>query len=181
MVRRRYVVNTFIMPSSYLLTRFLAGGMYGEPDLSDSEELFRAEHREPFRYLLDSVNGDTITPEDREAYEHALSYIGLIYKGIVHSLDSPLAIGRRVIAMPVRVPPRFGTLVETHQPRALAVLAHTFATMKLAEEKFPWFKGIAERQVPKVCMAVPQSWSAMIRWPLEIIGASSSNLQPMST
>lgn len=155
--------------------------MYGEPDLSDSEELFRPEHQEPFRYLLDPVNDDTIAPEDREAYEHTLSYIGLIYKGIVHNLDSPLAIGRRVIAMPARVPSRFGTLVETHQPRALAILAHTFAAMKLAEDRFPWFKGIAERQVPKVCMAVPESWSAMIQWPLEIIRASPSNLQPTST
>lgn len=150
--------------------------MYGEPDLSDGEELFRPEHQEPFRYLLEPVHGDVILEEDRQAFEHTLSYIGLIYKGIVNNADSPLASGRRVIAMPARVPLQFSNLVETNHPRALAMLAHTFATMKLAEDRFPWFRGIAERQVPKVCMVMPESWSAMVQWPLEIIQSPKSSL-----
>ncbi|EME38924.1 hypothetical protein DOTSEDRAFT_92203 [Dothistroma septosporum NZE10] len=150
-----------------------AGGMYGEPDLLDDEELFRPIHQEPFKYLLAPVNGNEIAEEDREAYEHTVAYIGLMYKGIVHNLESPLATGRRVIAMPAKVPVRFLDLVETMQPRAIAILAHCFASMKLIEERFPWFKGIADQQVPKACMVLPETWSAMAQWPLEVIRSGS--------
>ena len=166
------VVNTPVCSSMKTDPR-TAGGMYGEPDLSDDEELFRPTHQEPFQYLLAPVNGNEIAEEDREAYEHTVAYIGLMYKGIVHNLDSPLATGRRVIAMPARVPLRFLDLVETAQPRAIAILAHCFASMKLAEERFPWFKGIADQQVPKACLALPESWSAMAQWPLEVIRSGS--------
>ncbi|PPJ59714.1 hypothetical protein CBER1_10801 [Cercospora berteroae] len=120
-----------------------AGAMYGEPDLSDDVELFRKDHQQGFEYLLFPVDGAEIKHQDKIAYERTLSYIGLMYKGVVNGTDSPLATGRRVMAMPARGPIRFGELVEANEPRAAAMLAHVFATMKLSEERFPWFEGIA--------------------------------------
>lgn len=143
--------------------------MYGEPDLSDDELLFHHDHQKGFEYLLAPVGGDSIKDEDRFAYERTLSYFGLMYKGIVQGLDAPLAIGRRVIAMPARVPIRFGDLVEANEPRAAAILAHVFATMKLGEDRFPWFQGIAQRQIPILCNSLPPGpWRELIAWPLEI-------------
>lgn len=131
---------------------------------------------EPFRYLLEPVGGDTIPEKDRIAYEHTLSYVGLFYKGIVAQTESPLAASRRVIAFPARVPDRFAQLVEANQPRAVAIIAHVFATMKLAEDRSPWFKGIAQRQVPIVCMSLPPTWREMVQWPLEVI--KENNIAP---
>ncbi|KAF2163014.1 hypothetical protein M409DRAFT_26461 [Zasmidium cellare ATCC 36951] len=153
-----------------------AGGTYGEPDLSDGDELFRPIHYEPFKYLLEPVHGDVIAEEDRIAYEHSLSYIGLMYKGIVQQTESPLATHRRVLAFPARVPDRFAQLVEAHQPRAIAFLAHVLASIKLAEPRSSWFRGIAQRQVPLICMALPPSWSEMVQWPLQII--REDNISP---
>lgn len=165
----------FLTPTNVLL----AGGTYGEPDLSDGDELFRPTHYEPFKYLLESVNGDVIAEEDRIAYEHTLSYTGLMYKGIVQQSESPLATNRRVLAFPARVPDRFAELVEARQPRAIAILAHVFACLKLADDRSTWFNGIAQRQVPLVCMSLPPSWSEMVQWPLQII--RENNIAPNMT
>lgn len=149
--------------------------MHGEPDLSDVEELFHPVHMEPFRYLLSNVAGDEIVEEDRIAYEHTLSYVGLIYKGIVQGLDSPLATGRRCNAMPTSAPLRFSDLVEANRPRAMAIMAHVFASMKLVEEQFPWFKGVAERQIPAICRALPHQWTEFVQWPLQVIQGTRDN------
>ncbi|USW50659.1 Putative zn(2)-C6 fungal-type DNA-binding domain-containing protein [Septoria linicola] len=148
--------------------------MYGEPDLSDDNELFRKEHQEGFEYLLSPVEGDTIRDEDRLAYERTLSYFGLMYKGIAHGLDSPLAMDRRVIAMPARVPIRLGNLVEANDPRAAAILAHVFATMKPGEDRFPWFQGIAQRQIPILCDSLPPRWSGLVAWPRQVVNDNIS-------
>lgn len=130
--------------------------------------------------MLDPVNGDTILDEDRTAYEYTLSYVGLAYKGIVQESDSPLASNRRFIALPARLPDRFSQLIEERQPRAVAILAHIFACMRLIEDKSTWFKGIAQRQVPIVCMTLPPSWGHMVQWPLEVIG-DNNNIAPNMT
>lgn len=110
-----------------------------------------------------------IAEEDQIAYEHTLSYIGLMYKGIVHQSESILATHRRTLAFPARVPDRFADLVEMRRPRAIAFLAHLFASLKLAEPRSLWFRGIAQRQVPLVCMALPPAWAEMVQWPLQTI------------
>lgn len=150
--------------------------MHGEPDLSDEDELFHPIHMEPFKYLLSNVEGDEILDEDKIAYEHTLSYVGLIYKGIVQGFDSPLATGRRCIAMPASVPIRFLDLVEANRPRAIAVMAHVFAAMKLIENQYPWFKGIAQRQVPILCRGLPQQWAELVQWPMQVIQDSGTSI-----
>lgn len=148
---------------------FSVDTMHGEPDLSDEDELFHPLHMEPFKYLLSNVDGDEIAEEDRIAYEHTLSYVGLIYKGIVQNLDSLLATGRRCNAMPAAVPLRFLDLVEANRPRAMVIMAHTFASMHLIQDRYPWFRGIAEYQIPIICRSLPQQWIEFIQWPLQVI------------
>ncbi|GIZ38808.1 hypothetical protein CKM354_000220900 [Cercospora kikuchii] len=150
-----------------------AGAMYGEPDLSDDVELFRKDHQQGFEYLLFPVDGHEIKHEDKIAYERTLSYIGLMYKGVINGTDSPLATGRRVMAMPARVPIRFGELVEASEPRAAAMLAHVFATMKLSEERFPWFEGIGQRQIPLLCGSLPPAWRPLVAWPLQVVNVET--------
>lgn len=147
--------------------------MYGEPDLSDEVELFRKDHQQGFEYLLFPVDGHEIKDEDKFAYERTLSYIGLMYKGVINGTDSPLATGRRVMAMPARVPIRFGELVEASEPRAAAMLAHVFATMKLCEERFPWFEGIGQRQIPLLCGSLPPAWRPLVAWPLQVVNVET--------
>lgn len=147
----------------------LAGSMYGEPDLVDISKIYLPEHRALFLHILEPVEGDSLTPEDREAYEDTLSYIGLIHKGVVENSESPLSIIRRIVATAARAPPRFSELVLAYQPRAIVVLAHLFAIVGLAGERIPWLEGIAQCQLPKLCAWLSEPWRDMIEWPLKMM------------
>lgn len=143
--------------------------MYGEPNLVDANELFRAEHRALFLYVLRPVEGETLAAEDQEAYEDTLSYIGLLHKVVVEDSETPLSIVRRIVAASARAPPRFAELVASYQPRAIVVLAHFFAIVGIAGERIPWLTGIAQRQVPKLCGRLDGPWRSMVEWPLGVL------------
>lgn len=137
--------------------------------MTDEADLFNIAHGRPFHRLLRwAEDYESMTPEDRSAYQRALSYIGKIYKGITEGTDSCMATCRRVLGMPSRNEPRFTDLVEAKRPRALALLAHLFACMKLVEDKVPWFKGSAERQVPRIQSQLPPAWQEMLAWPVAV-------------
>lgn len=140
-----------------------SGVFYGKPDMTDESELFKREHGRPFEKLLTwAEDFEAMTPEDKETYQKVLSYIGLIYKGVSEGTDTPMATCRRLVGMPSRNDPRFIDLVEAKQARALTMLAHVFACMKLIDNEVPWFRGIAERQVPKIYEQLPTGWRTMM-------------------
>ena len=136
---------------------------YGKEEMTDESDLYHREHGKPFEKLLTwAEEYEATTAEDKETYRKVLNYIGLIYKGVSNGTDDPMATCRRLVAMPSRNDPRFVDLVEARHPRALTMLAHAFACMKLVDDKVPWFKGIAERQVPKIYEQLPVGWRAMM-------------------
>lgn len=140
-----------------------SGVFYGKPDMTDDDTLFDATQIKPFEKLLTYAEDyETLSPEDKEVYRKAICYIGLAYKSIMDGSDEPMATCRRLMALPSRSEPRFIDLLEMKQPRAMAILAHTFACMKLVENEVEWFKGIAERQVPKIYNDLPVGWQPMM-------------------
>ena len=142
---------------------------FGKPNMLDEEELFRKEHADPFRELLTWARDfENVTEEDQICYEQALSYIGLAYKSVLDHSDHPLASCRRLMALPSRLPRRFTELVEVRSPRAMVMLAHAFAIMKLVSHEVPWLQGVAERQVPKIYHQIPAGWRDMMKWPMMI-------------
>lgn len=140
-----------------------SGVFYGKPDMTDDTEIFKNEHGRPFVKLLTFAEDfEAMSAEDREIYRQVICYVGNVYKGIIESTDEPLATCRRLIAAPSKNEPRFIELLEAKQPRAMTILAHMFACMKLIEEQVQWFKGIAERQVPKIYGQLPTGWHPMM-------------------
>lgn len=153
--------------------RAASGAFYGTPDLSDNDELFKPEHAKPFEHLLTYAQEyEHLNDDDQETYARALSYIGLIYKGIRTKSDQPVATCRRLVAMPSRLPLRFTVMVEQRQSRAMAILAHVFACMKLLDDEVLWFKGVAERQIPKIQHDLPSGWKEMLEWPMAVARAN---------
>lgn len=139
----------------------------GEADL----EIVNDENRRPFGQILQwATEYEYISPEDHEAYETAVCYMGSIYKAICARSEPVLMIGRRIMGMPIRMPSRFIDLVEENRPRALVILAHIFALVKLldADGDQPRFRGIAESQVPKLYERLPTAWREMLAWPMSI-------------
>ncbi|KAK3708964.1 hypothetical protein LTR37_011128 [Vermiconidia calcicola] len=158
-----------------------SGVSYGLPSITNESELFNSEHGKPFKRLLTwAEDFETIHPEDRKLYEQVISYVGMIYKCISEGNESELAICRRLVAMPSRNDPRFIDMVEAKRPPALAILAHLFACMKLIDNKVPWFRGIAERQVPKIHDELPVGWRPMLAWPMAIT-AGEVDREPAET
>lgn len=151
-------------------------GVYDdEPDFKNVEELFDPKHALLFEDLLTfGAEFETITEAESVAYQQALSYIGLIYANLVGRLEEPLVTSRRYVALPGRVPPAFSDTVLQQRPRALAILAHAFATMRLLEAEVPWYRGIAAKQVPCIAASLPPAWQKAMNWPLAMLLVSAS-------
>ncbi|MGI4851917.1 MAG: hypothetical protein ACRYGR_08250 [Janthinobacterium lividum] len=145
--------------------------LLSQPQNEMNGDIVTEENRRPFGQILQwATEYEYISPEDLEAYETAVCYMGSIYKLICGRSEPVLMIGRRIMAMPIRMPSRFIDLVEENRPRALVILAHIFALVKLLEANGdqPRFRGIAESQVPKLYERLPTAWREMLAWPMSI-------------
>ncbi|KAF7197424.1 Sterol regulatory element-binding protein ECM22 [Pseudocercospora fuligena] len=146
-----------------------AGVYFGRAKLQGAEELFQREEGKPFQSLLTFAQEyETTTIEDKAVFQQAVGALALIYKSITEDVDAPLVNCRRLVAMPSQLARRFTELVEMRNPRAMMIMAYTFATMKILSEKVPWFRGIAEQQIPRIAAQIPHAWGEMMKWPLDI-------------
>ena len=129
-----------------------ANGVYfGRGKLDEEEALYQREYGRPFEKLLTFVGDyDIASQEDQESYRKCAAYIALVYKSITEGSEPALANCRRLVALPSRLPKRFLELLDARAPRAMVLLAHAFALMKLISDTVPWFAGVAEQQVPKI-------------------------------
>lgn len=153
----------------------------GKPDMSNEEELFQPQHAEPFATLLTwGLEYEPISEQDRDAYEKTVAYLGLTYKNILDGTDDYLATCRRIIALPARCPPRFAELAQERQSRAMAILTHMFALMKLIDSEAVWFRGIAEQQIPRFYERVGPAWQELLRWPMTVVAGEDGATLPVS-
>lgn len=148
---------------------------FGRPKFQGVADLFQREQGRPFEKLLTFAEEiESITLEDKATYQECVAYLAFVYKTIIEEGEAPLATCRRLVAMPSQLPRRFNELVELKAPRAMVILAYTFAAMKMISHKVPWFQGIAERQVPKLQQQVPPGWNHVMKWPLDITGGCTA-------
>lgn len=137
--------------------------------MNDRAALFARINAAPFERLRTwAYDHETQSDEDSDAYLKTVSYIGIMYKGIREGFDSTNATARRIMAMSSIVPDRWTELVEERRPRALAMLIHVLACGELIAEGNFWFRGIAMRQIPKLCESLPAAWWPMVAWPLRV-------------
>jgi hypothetical protein len=149
--------------------------------MNDQAALFARSNATPFEKLRTWAHDhETQTPEDADTYLKAVSYIGVMHKGIREGFDSAYATARRIMAMPSILPDRWMELVEERRPRALVVLIHAFACGGLIAGENIWFRGIAERQVPGLCDRLPAAWRPMAAWPLRVAGGDLGS-EPVET
>ncbi|KXS94299.1 hypothetical protein AC578_6785 [Pseudocercospora eumusae] len=146
-----------------------AGVYFGRAKLQGAQELYQREEGKPFQSLLTFAQEyETTSIEDKAVFQQAVAALALVYKSITEDIDAPLANCRRLVAMPSQLARRFTELVEMRNPRAMTIMAYTFATMKMLSEKVPWFRGIAEQQIPRIAAQIPHAWGEMMKWPLDI-------------
>ena len=102
------------------------------------------------------------------AYKVAVSYLGSVLIAIASGEETGSDLCRRIIGFPMLVHPRFVSLVEEEQPRALVILAHYFALV--ARLRGLWWMGDSgRREVLGIQTVVPGEWQDAMTWPLESI------------
>ena len=137
--------------------------------MNDQASLFARTNATPFEKLRTwARDHETQTDGDADAYLKAVSYIGIMYKGIREGFDEANATARRIMAISSILPDRWTELLEERRPRALAMLVHVFACGELIADKNFWFRGIARNQVPRLCERLPPAWQPMVAWPLRV-------------
>ncbi|KAL1962559.1 hypothetical protein VTN77DRAFT_9434 [Rasamsonia byssochlamydoides] len=136
----------------------------------DPQAVFRDANRQRFAHLLERAlprdQCEAWNDDIREAYEHALNYLGAIQLAI-DAGESSKQMSLRLIGFASIVPPRFIDLVLDGQPRALVVLAHFFALM--AGYTDHWCIGSTpRREILGIQTVLPQEWQPLMRWPVSV-------------
>jgi hypothetical protein len=138
--------------------------------MNDHAALYARPNAAPFEKLRTwASEHETITSEDAEAYLKAVSYLGLMYKGIREKFDNSNATARRIMAMSSLLPDRWTELLEQRRPRALSVLVHVLACGELIAKDNFWFQGVARKQIPGLCEHLPPAWWPMVAWPMRVV------------
>lgn len=146
------------------------GVYFGRSRLHEEEALFQREQGKPFEKLVSNFEEyELVSPEDKDSYQKCTAYLALVYTSITEGSEPAMANCRRLAALPSRLPKRFLELLDMHAPRAMVMLAHAFALMKLISDKVPWFAGVAERQVPRIQQQLPPSWHELMVWPMKVV------------
>lgn len=114
-------------------------------------------------YTLDSPS-----PEAQDAYDKALRYLGSMHLAV--ATDEPVfSLARRFMGFPMFVPGLFIDLVAEQQPRALVIMAMTFALMTKAQSVW-WIGEIPQREILAIQKVLPQEWQGAMEWPLVVAG-----------
>lgn len=151
-----------------------------KPNFRDTEELFHPDNGKPFEVLLTWAREfENINLEEQTAYQQALSYIGLMYIQFRDQLEPPLITSRRILAVPSRLGNPFMNMVLEGRPRALVILAHVIAMMRLIEADVRWYKDIAQRRLPAIHGRLAPGWKKVLRWPLAILEREVGSKEPL--
>ena len=153
-----------------------------QPDLSsvNAAELFDPTNRAVFEPLLTWASRYImLSDDDREAYQHTLSYLGMIYGKLqAGSIDS-LTGCHLLRALPARVPRRFGLAVMNEHLLALTILAYVFGVMAMLDDAVVWLEGVANKQIPLIEDKLPLGWRVLLHWPLGIANGSLDKTVPI--
>ncbi|EMC99283.1 hypothetical protein BAUCODRAFT_397192 [Baudoinia panamericana UAMH 10762] len=146
---------------------------------TEEDELFRIEQGTPFSHLLTFASEyENITAEDQAAYEKLLGCVVFLFKAASSGEYTCLQLCQRLIALPSRLPQRAVDLISRKTPRALVMLAHAFAVMRLIENEILWLKGVSDAQLDLIDANVPRGWKERMGWPMLVKEGRCQTLPP---
>lgn len=146
---------------------------YSTPILWDTTEREGVDKRQDLQHILawhvDDDPGLWLL-EVRQAYESTLSYIGGIFQAL-HKKEPSGPIRRRIMLFPMLIDKVFVDLVAEGRPRALVILGHYFALVKMLDSF--WYVGnTGPREVRAIAAHLSYRWKGMMDLPLRIIDGS---------
>lgn len=132
------------------------------PDTYSDEVAFDPALRGQLSFLQDwSMEGVDLTEADIKSYEDSLSWLGFTQQ-TDYSNDHQVALTRRVVFMIARCSMRFSEFLEQRRPRALVIIAHAFATLKLVENDLWWIGNIPNKVMKTIYHMIPEQWQQLM-------------------
>ncbi|KAK3113756.1 hypothetical protein LTR53_008621 [Teratosphaeriaceae sp. CCFEE 6253] len=141
----------------------------------EARELYLAEQGRPFTYLLTFASEyETLSSGDQDAYIELLALLALLLKRITSGALGSMDAFTRLAQFPASISARFTDLVVARTPRALVILAHYFALMKVIEKDVFWLKGIAENHIQVIHDQLPSAWKERMSWPMLVMEGNTT-------
>ncbi|OAA67326.1 Zn(2)-C6 fungal-type DNA-binding domain protein [Niveomyces insectorum RCEF 264] len=133
-----------------------------------------ASARHTPNHLLFMVSA--IRPDDPDfaqvgVYYETLKYLGSLYRELESGFGRMLQL--RVITWFTFVPEAFITLARQCRPRALVIVAHYLAFVKLCKRVW-WMAGIADKQIGDIRNALDDEWHPYLSAPLAVLKTDDS-------
>lgn len=110
---------------------------------------------------------DSVEPEKKRVYMHALNYIELIKECILNG-ERASWIQHRLAIAPSVFGARFSELMQEGDAVSLLIVARLFALGRFVDEPW-WLKGTAEYEVRGLESVVGEQWGWGFEWPFEIL------------
>jgi hypothetical protein len=121
----------------------------------------------PFTALLRDLTSSDVDAESMAAYQYTVQYLHQVYTLTLDGEEKHI-VRKMVLAFPTTVPPKFVSLLESNNPRALVITAHYYGTMALVDELL-WLRGAAIREIMGLWTILPVNWRWAMEWPLRQI------------
>jgi hypothetical protein len=132
----------------------------------DLAEAINHVPQEAFRIVTDMTANDAES-NDRDTYISTLRYLGSLYQHLKDGLDPIMKL--RIITWFTFVPAQFTRLVQQKRPRALVIIAHYAAFLKLAQRVW-WLVGVGDRTLVDIIRHLHSPWRQYMLKPIEVAG-----------
>lgn len=117
--------------------------------------------------MVAGIEQDDPDYPERDEYLSALKYLGTLYQSLNGGLSPVMHL--RIITWFTFIPPRFSDLVREKRPRALIIIAHYAAFLRLTKRVW-WMQGVGVRTLKDLLKFLddPQ-WLPFLTMPMEAV------------
>lgn len=98
-----------------------------------------------------------------QTYQDSLRVLASLFESLARGIDSVMAL--RVITWSTVAPRQLLDLAQARRPRALVILAHHAAFLKLVQNIW-WLQAVGDRSIRDICHALGPEWQKFLRIPL---------------
>lgn len=123
---------------------------------------------DPFKPAFDVLEVSDLSEADKAALTNCLYVIHAMYLRILEGEKRNIT-RRRILRFPNGIDPRIIALLRRQDPRAMIVLAHFFAIVKMADDIW-YLRGRAAYEVNGITNVLPEAWRPLMAWPREVVG-----------
>ncbi|CAK7563933.1 MAG: hypothetical protein SEPTF4163_001815 [Sporothrix epigloea] len=117
-------------------------------------------------FMVSSISQDDPDFTFVEAYYKTLKLLGSLYRELESGIGRILSL--RIITWLTFLPKGFVDIARERRPRALVILAHYLAFVKLCNRLW-WMRGIADKEIKDILNVLDEDWMTYMRAPVAVL------------